>query len=794
MNLTPGDKDPRSDEAPTRAVSSAPDPVWKQAGPMAARLAEEMAAAWRVGERPLVEDLLARDPSLRTRPEVVLRLLCEEVCLRQEAGERLRAAELADRFPELQDEIENLLSTRGQFSSNGSAAAELLPAPALADFELIAELGQGAQGRVYLARQHSLADRPVVLKVTGRRGREHLSLARLQHTHIVPLYWVQDAPEHDRRTLCMPYFGNLTLAALLPALRKVPPARRRGRDILEALDRTCAASLAPLPARGPARQALARVSYAQAVAWMGACLAEALAYAHERGLLHLDVKPSNILLAADGQPMLLDFHLAQGPVRPDGPPPQGLGGTPLYMAPEQRAALEAVTHRQPIPAGVDERADIYALGLVLYQALGGSLPLPSPHPPRLEHMNEQVSPGLADVVHRCLAGDPRGRYQDAGALAADLRRHLADLPLRGVPNRSWAERWRKWRRRRPHMLFALCLLTVALAVVGGGGLWYARQRDAQTQARLTGAADALREGHHLLRGRQYAAAVVRLESGRKQAEGAEGGERLAGRLEASLRQARRLASAAELHTIADLVRFWALAEKAPVEKLRKLEKSCRALWDQRARILAFQGGDAGQDKAAQQVRADLLDLAVLGADLRVRLAPADRAAAARGEALRLLEQAEEAFGPNAVLLRQREELARALGRGADARGAAMPPQTAWEHSALGRRLLQAGELEKAAAVFDRAVALAPGEFWPNFYQGVCAFRRGKFRDAVAAFRTCIALQPDSAPAYNNRGLAYARLGERERARSDYTRALQLDPNLEEAARNLALLPRTKGSS
>src|SRR5207237_2965190 len=160
-------------------------------------------------------------------------------------------------------------------------AAEL-PAPALADFELLAELGQGTQGRVFLARQSSLGDRPVVLKITDCRGREHLSLARLQHTHIVPLYWVQDAPEHDRRTLCLPYFGDLTLATLLASLRGVPAGRRSGRDILAALDRAGAASPVPLPARGPARHALARASYAQAVAWLGACLAEALAYAHER--------------------------------------------------------------------------------------------------------------------------------------------------------------------------------------------------------------------------------------------------------------------------------------------------------------------------------------------------------------------------------------------------------------------------------------------------------------------------------------------------------------------------------
>jgi serine/threonine protein kinase len=796
MNPSPHPEWPDAED-PTPTVATARAPHWESAGALVARLASEMAAAWRRGQRPAVEEFLARDSALRGRPEVVLRLLCEEVCLRQEAGERVRAAELAGRFPDLRDEVENLVSTRCQRSADVSEAAAELPAPALADFELLAELGRGTQGRVFLARQRTLGDRPVVLKITGRRGREHLSLARLQHTHIVPLYWVQDVPEHDRRTLCLPYLGTLTLAALLPSLRSVPPARRTGRHILDALDRACAAAPVPLPARGPARHALARASYAQAVAWLGACLAEALAYAHEHGLVHLDVKPSNILLAADGQPMLLDFHLAQPPVRPEGKAPQGMGGTPLYMSPEQRQVMQAIAHRQPVPTAVDGRSDVYSLGVVLYQALGGSLPLQCPQPPRLERCNAQVSPGLADMVHRCLAHEPRDRYPDAGALAADLRRHLADLPLRGVPNGSWVERWRKWRRRRPHALVLACLLALTLGgllVLTLGCLWYARERRDRLVSRLAAAEAALREGQLLLRPGQYGAAAARLDHGLKLAEGTQGAEDLARRLRAPLRLARRLASAEELHEIADRVRFAALAARVPEGELRKLEQSCRELWDNRARILAFHEADMSPAETTKRVRADLLDVAIIWADLRLRLAKAGRAAEVRREALRLLAEAEKAFGPNAVLLREREGLAGALGQQEEARAAArrraeLPPQTAWEHYALGRRLLQNDELGAAAAEFERAVALAPGAFWANFYQGECAFRRGQYRDAVSAFRVCVALAPESAPAYNNRGLAYARLGEEPRALNDYQRALLLDPNLAAAARNRDLLQR-----
>src|SRR5205807_6689151 len=111
------------------------------------------------------------------------------------------------------------------------------PGESLGDFQLLAELGRGGRGRVFLATQTDLAGRPVVVKITSRDGHEHLSLGRLQHTHIVPLYSVQDHPERGLRALCMPYFGGATLAQLFEALQSQPPARRTGQNLLDALNR-----------------------------------------------------------------------------------------------------------------------------------------------------------------------------------------------------------------------------------------------------------------------------------------------------------------------------------------------------------------------------------------------------------------------------------------------------------------------------------------------------------------------------------------------------------------------------
>jgi serine/threonine protein kinase/tetratricopeptide (TPR) repeat protein len=655
----------------------------------------------------------------------------------------------------------------------------------LAGFRLLAELGRGALGRVFLASQPDLSDRPVVLKVTPLRGAEHRSLARLQHTHIVPLLSVHDLAERGLRILCLSYLGGTTLERIWEELADRPPRRRQGRDLLTALDRA-AGPASSLPAVAPARGFLAASSYERALCWIAYCLAQALHHAHERGLIHLDLKPDNVLIAADGMPLLLDFHLARPPIRVGDPEPDALGGTPGFMAPEQSLALDAMRGGWSITAAVDARADVYALGVLLYQGLTASLYVPGAPggiARRLRRENQATSWGLADVVARCLEPDPRRRYPDASALAEDLRRHLDDRPLGGVPNRSVVERWSKWRRSRPDAVAGVgALAAAALGVWAASfGLWHGAGR------RFADAEDALAQGRWHLAARDIRGAALSLQHGLDliapsvhPALAFSGTRELRRDLLAELGRTRAAGLLHELHSLADRVRFLDASGPPDPASARGLERRLSALWRSRGAIERQLTGTMDPE-VKERVRGDLLDLAILWAELRIRLADDAGRDGARREASRTFSEAEAAWGPSPVLEEQRRYLGLERADAGTSRRAVGAiggePRSAWEWQALGRSSLRSGRLEAAAAALDRAADLQPQSLWTQFYRGQCALRGHQFAAAVDAFGACVALAPREGACYYNRGLAYEGLGVADRARHDFDRARRLDPTL-----------------
>jgi serine/threonine protein kinase/Flp pilus assembly protein TadD len=748
-----------------------PDESW------VSREVDAMAAAWSRGQRVSAAEIINRSRGIAD--EAAVRLIYEEVNLRRESGEDVLTTEVVARYPRWKDELEVLLGCDRMLRPLMGPAELPEVGEYIGPFSLKAEIGRGASGRTYLATEPTLADRPVVLKVISDDQEEHLSLARLQHTNIIPLFSEHTFPERRLRVLCMPYLGGTSLARVLDALAPIPPADRRGRDIIHALDRVQAAGAGPAPVDGPYRRNLENVSYVDAVCWIGTRLADALQEAHTHGLVHMDVKPSNVLIAADGSPMLLDFHLARRPLGAGERFPGRIGGTPGWMAPEHRAALDAVVGGQTIPEPLDHRADIYGLGLLLRESLNG---VPAPDGGgSLRACNPGVSVGLEDIINRCLAIRPADRYPSAASLAGDLRRHLEHLPLRGVPNRSPHERWRKWRRRRPSALghWAIWISSACLAlIIAGGWLWIGQQA---SEARAD-----LREGQALCNGERYDAAEHPLRLGLERAEMFPGQGQLVADLRAQLRVAHRGQRADALHRLAEQVRYRYGIDPPAGAEAHALLRNMRTIWDDRHLLLAREWAPLAS-KIEDKILADLPELVATWADVRTRLAAPSEARRAQEEALAMLEEARSDCGPSFTIDRLRRSLAQGLGRATSRPDEESAPRTAHDNYELGRSLLRDGDFQAAAEQFRLSLDQRPDEFWPNFYLGRCEYHSRRFDEAVAAFGICIALEPKRAECYFNRAMAAEALGRSGDALRDYDKALNWNADLTSALLNRGIL-------
>ncbi len=279
------------------------------------------------------------------------------------------------------------------------------------DFILRDKLGKGGLANVYLAHQQSL-DRLVALKLPhdgGAVGTEGLALAGLEHDHIVKVFAeVIDQPTQTRG-LCLQYVPGTSLEAVIPKLyAKGVPAT--GKQFLAAVDEASVGQSAFDPTAVRDRQSLEAADFYPAVCRIGEQIALALAFTHDRGILHCDIKPGNILLTRYGRPMLVDFNVAMDTVRAAGDP-SGMGGTLRYMSPEQMGVL----YDGDDVSNVDGRTDVYSLGVVLFELATGGLPTAD-----RQAKWDGLPRELQAVLRRCLETNPADRYPSAAALADAL--------------------------------------------------------------------------------------------------------------------------------------------------------------------------------------------------------------------------------------------------------------------------------------------------------------------------------------------------------------------------------------
>ncbi|MFT3883215.1 MAG: serine/threonine-protein kinase [Gemmatales bacterium] len=306
----------------------------------------------------------------------------------------------------------------------------------IAHFEVLDELGRGGMGIVYKAQDLRLG-RTVALKVVldgshaGVTERQRFQVeveaaARLQHPNIVQVYEVGE--DHSRPFMSMEYCPGGSLEDLI---RDQPQQPREA-------------------------------------AQMVAKLADALDHAHRAGIVHRDVKPANVLLAANGEPKLADFGLAK---RLDGKDELTQTGAIIgslgYMAPEQAAG-----HTRDATSS----ADVYSLGAVLYKLLTGRPPFQNLNqleminsivardPVSIRTLQRKVPQDLVTICHVCLEKKPARRYASAAALTQDLHRYLRDEPIQARPLGAAERAWR-WARRHPGVSLVLTAGTIMLFLV-----------------------------------------------------------------------------------------------------------------------------------------------------------------------------------------------------------------------------------------------------------------------------------------------------------------------------------------
>lgn len=375
----------------------------------------------------------------------------------------LSTQELDD--PSLRVQLPQLLEELSRAHSPSSAHGPRVPG-----YTMLGEIGQGGMSTVYLARQDNLG-RHIAIKIApkwlggGERARRMLvqeahAMARLSHPNIVVIHDIIDA--NDTFAIAMEWVDGRTLASLLRTLPEQPnkddmalirAALGTPTDEHDNFESNCQRHFVRL------MHDIARAT--QAV--------------HDNALLHLDIKPSNVLVRRDGTPLLADFGVTRD-TSDESNHTRTFAGTPVYAAPEQLRRDDK---------NIGPRTDVYSLGITLYEALARSQPLQGKNLPAILQCIESgamprlsqkvaVPPDLENIVHKAIAPEPEHRYPSAAEFADDLAAFLEHRPVIARPL-GRMQRLRRWMRNEPWKAGLAATLLIALPLLGGLGSYIAVQ-------------------------------------------------------------------------------------------------------------------------------------------------------------------------------------------------------------------------------------------------------------------------------------------------------------------------------
>ncbi len=419
------------------------------------------------------------------------------------------------RYPEIASELGDcldglLLLQSGPFPwSTPSKPDGKAPWAQLGDYRILREVGRGGMGVVYEALQVSL-DRRVALKVlppaASNESRQRFQVeaqaaAHLHHPHIVPIFSVGTDLGVDY--YAMQFIEGRTLSGIIDDLRRQNDSTQvyvKSTKATKTTNTPGTQTLPPsdaTPGKGSSTSTLTSLSdpshrgrpFFRSVARLGLQAAEALDHAHALGVLHRDVKPSNLMVDLYGDLWVTDFGLAR--FRDDVSLTQtgDIVGTLRYMSPEQALGRRVL---------IDQRVDLYSLGATLYelatlkpvfdghdrQELLAKISVEEPIPPR--KVNAAIPRDLETILLKAMSKDVGKRYTTARDLADDLRRFLDDHPIK-ARRPTALDHTAKWARRHRTSLSAMLIAFVAATSVGSVLLWRERQQTLH-------ALDELKEG------------------------------------------------------------------------------------------------------------------------------------------------------------------------------------------------------------------------------------------------------------------------------------------------------------
>jgi tetratricopeptide (TPR) repeat protein len=571
--------------------------------------------------------------------------------------------------------------------------------------------------------------------------------------------------EDSVQVICMPYLGRVTIADLIRAYRAENPSGRRSTSVRAARTTSVDSKNKPNSRFGSdsknSRSGTSRVPTWSweteapppiigdpvAVLQVISQLAAGLSHAHERGILHLDLKPANVLLADTGEPMLLDFNLS---FDASSPKRELIGGTVPYMAIEQ-----LVDMRKRKQGDVDQRTDLYALGVMAFEMLTGTVLFPTTAkkmrdfdemievrrkgPPSIRELNPTVTPAVEAIVRKMLAPEAADRYQSAEDLREDIERHLNDQPLAHAREASTRERFSKWRRRNPRLLLRLMIACLVVSALGLSGFAY-QLSNAKARVEAVKQAEATRD----------ALDTVRLD--------------LILPNDAHSR-ARGVKKATELLAAYDLPGDTNWQNQRGVQRLSEAERTALASDLGELMTLLAQAKWHEAESRPESERNELI-----------------------AEAWKLNVAARACFTNETVpplLNQQAALLAPAAGKSYTLSPARQPVNTrGFFLDAVS--MMSSGRYSHAIPLFDRVVSAQPQHATAHYCLAFCLHQKGEYVRALERYDVArVLLRDDPRPAHQ-RGMIHGVNKQPELAEEEFTKSLAIDPDYVDAYRHRAV--------